>query len=188
LYDFVTIVTGNDYVWNQPVPYGSTEWWQTVGLSLLPVASGSSLRVIKHYFNVGQSVDDIASVSAKFFDDYTPGPKTAFSGVFDPNTGSYLVRPSGDTVLKNGVRPNGSVPRNLGHQAVNRELSSLYEIDPKGTVGFTLFYDAPGQLSISWNSASVNLSNHNDIIAPSAYQSLVVDVIEQTTGMSVRPR
>ncbi len=123
------------------------------------------------------------------FDDFAPSSQTAFSGVYDPATGKLLIRPSGDTVLASGEVPANIVSQYGGHATVNRELAQANaDVNSSQTVGFTLFYDAQNQLSVAWNSGSVNLRNHGGRAAPFQFRQDIMDAIGGSTGFNVRSR
>jgi len=56
--DVVTIATGYDYITNEPVPHFSEEWYYTVGMALLPVVSGATLRAVNKVTNVAFAMND----------------------------------------------------------------------------------------------------------------------------------
>ena len=109
-----------------------------------------------------------------FFKNFKEG--SGFSGVFDPKTSHFLTRPSGNTLLKDGTVPVDLVPQRGGHGIVNRQLAEQ-GIDPSGTVGFTVFYDNPGQLSVAWNSGSVNSRNWGNYAAPIEFRQSIMDAL-----------
>jgi hypothetical protein len=51
-----------------------------------------------------------------------------------------------------------------------------------------MFYDAPGELSIAWNSRSVNSVNWFDRAAPTEFRQQIMDAIQATTGFNVVSR
>ena len=120
-----------------------------------------------------------------FFKNFQEG--SGFSGVFDPETGHFIIRPSGDTLLKDGTVPTDLVSQYGGHGTVNSQLAEQ-GIDTSGTVGFTVFYDSPGQLSVAWNSGSVNGVNFNSYEAPVEYRQAIMDSLERSTGYNVVSR
>jgi RHS repeat-associated protein len=71
--DVVTIATGYDYISDEAVPYGSGEWWATAAVAVLPLASGSAVRVgkklIKGIDSVGQGGKVSRRVNAKIWSD-----------------------------------------------------------------------------------------------------------------------
>jgi RHS repeat-associated protein len=117
---------------------------------------------------------------------YRPG--SAFSGVYDPATETFLVRPSGDTVLADGSVPIGRVHRRGGHGVINNELARSAGADPSRTVGFTVFYESARKLSVEWRSGSVNFSNHRDPEAPAQFRQSIMDALRAATGFEVRSR
>jgi hypothetical protein len=61
-------------------------------------------------------------------------------------------------------------------------------VDPSKTVGFVVFYDAPGELSVAWNSGSVNFTNYLDNAAPIEFRQPIMDAIQDVTGFNVTSR
>lgn len=120
--------------------------------------------------------------------DYEPGPATGFSGVYDPTTGKFAIRPSGNTLLRTGEVPVDRVDRFGGHSQLNDELTRNYGVKPSGTVGFVVYYDAPGELSVTWRSGSVNRQNFYDPAAPVRFRQPLLDDLHAATGTNVRSR
>jgi hypothetical protein len=72
---------------------------------------------------------------------------------------------------------------------VNGQLAQqASDVDPSRTVGFTVFYEANNQLSVDWNSGSVNYLNHGTRAAPMQFRQPVIDAISNATGFNVRSR
>jgi hypothetical protein len=120
-----------------------------------------------------------------FFNNFQEG--SGFSGVYDPVTGHFIIHPSGDTLLNDGTVPVDLVSQYGGHAEINQQLANQ-GIDPSGTVGFTVFYDGPGQLSVSWNSGSVNSVNFGNRAAPIEYRQGIIDALHNSTGYTVISR
>ncbi len=182
--DVVTVLTAYDYIANEPVPYFSSQWYKTVALAALPFALGSALRMVNKVSDAVRVSDEIVFAS-RFFDDYTPGPNTGFSGVFDPATNSMLVRPSGNTLLSDGTVPLGRVGQAGGHGVLNRELAQAANVDSTNTLGFVLIYEVENTVSIRWNSGSVNIPNYDVRAVPAQYRQQIIDAIQQATGYQV---
>jgi hypothetical protein len=126
--------------------------------------------------------------NATILAEYGPGPTTVFSGVYSPETGQFLLRPSGNTRLATGAVPANLVDRAGGHGVVNRELGELANIDTGKTVGFVVYYETEGQLTVRWQSGSVNLRNYNDRLAPTQYRQPIIDALQESTGLQVTSR
>ena len=158
------------------------QWYDAVGLlPFIPATIGDNLGRF-----VGSLGDDITeTVSDIFFRNYNVG--SAFSGVFDPNTSHFIVRPSGSTLLQDGTVPTNLVRQRGGHGDINEQLAQ-HGIDPSKTVGFTVFYDGLRQLSVAWNSGSVNSLNHGSYAAPVEYRQAIMDALQQSTGYTVISR
>jgi RHS repeat-associated protein len=83
-----------------------------------------------------------------------PNKGTAFSGVYDIDTGDMLLRPSGNTTLANGLPAPGTVPPRRGHSQV---LTEMMEMNPNITgqnaKGFTVFYEEADKLFVEFISS-----------------------------------
>ena len=152
------------------------------------MGAGFTALQVPGVLNGTSFVDDAVVAAGKFFNDYNPSATTGFSGVFDPVTDNFLIRPSGDTLLKSGEIPIGRVNQFGGHGTLNNELSQTLGVDPSKTLGFSVFYDTPGQLSISWNSGSVNFQNYSVRAVPEQYRQQIIGAIQKATGLQVKPR
>ena len=60
--DFVTLAAGHDYIWGEDIPYGSAEWYITMGFAALPLASGSLTRAFR---KTGEPIREVVEMSAK---------------------------------------------------------------------------------------------------------------------------
>ena len=110
------------------------------------------------------------------------GTGNAFSGVFDPDSGHFEARPSGEGQL---------VQRNGGHQRLDiayfgRPPIDLRPVGARGhTVGFTALVQADGSLKVNFFSRSVNMWNHGDATAAAAHQALIISALRVATGRTV---
>jgi RHS repeat-associated protein len=118
----------------------------------------------------------------------TPNKGTAFSGVYDPETGQFLLRPSGNTRLANGTVPENVVAPRGGHFVVNRQLGELAGGNTQRTVGFTVFYETEGELVVEWLSRSVNGINYQSDYAPQEFRQPIMEAIQRSTGLRVISR
>ncbi|MCH7725022.1 MAG: hypothetical protein IH991_00875 [Planctomycetes bacterium] len=118
------------------------------------------------------------------------GSGSAFSGVFDPSSSKFLAYPSGSTRLASGGAPINVVPRRGGHGLVNNVLSDLTGATRTNNVGFTMFLDDAGDISVDFLSRSVNGRNpaFRGNVVPESMQPQILDAIRSTTGRNVRGR
>jgi hypothetical protein len=106
-------------------------------------------------------------------------PGSAFSGVYDPESGQLSSYPSvldptaGDAPV-NAVRMYG------GHGQINNAVFGGSD----STVGFTAFLDEDG-ISMGWRSRSVNVANFGQIEAPMEYRQPIMDILAELTGLPV---
>jgi hypothetical protein len=112
---------------------------------------------------------------------------SAFSGVYNPETGRFLAYPSEGTLLADGGVPANIVPRRGGHSIVNDVFSDLIGADPTSNVGFTLFREPDGTFSVEWLSRSVNGPNPSFVgnVVPESLRPQVISSIETATGRTV---
>ncbi|MFC4116586.1 polymorphic toxin-type HINT domain-containing protein [Nonomuraea zeae] len=108
-------------------------------------------------------------------------PGTAFSGVYDPTSGTF--RAQLNVPLRGPNTPPNAVNRTGGHG----EINFLHFRGSRDTVGFTLFKDEEG-LSVGWLSRSVNGRNHGDPMAPMEHRQGIMDLVSVTTGLPVKSR
>jgi YD repeat-containing protein len=126
-----------------------------------------------------------AEGNAAALNEFPPG--SAFSGVYNPESGRFLAYPSGRTLLADGSIPPNLVPRGGGHAIVNDVFSDLVGADPTSNLGFTLQRQEDGSFAISWLSRSVNGPNPSFVgpIVPEAMRPQVISAIENATGRTV---
>ncbi|SEG43205.1 hypothetical protein SAMN04489712_105184 [Thermomonospora echinospora] len=117
-------------------------------------------------------------------DDYAPG--SGFSGVYDPESGTFLARPSGGTVRRDGQR-TFTVPRRGGHGMLSEQLRRATKGDPKKHVGFTILIGKDGALRVEWFSRGVNGRNPSfrGSHVPEHLRESILDAIRETTGRVV---
>ena len=153
-------------------------------INLEPSRVGRS-EVTNSFTNLGEGISVKNAETLKNF-----GPDSAFSGVYNPHTKQFLAYPSGDTKLTSGAVPENLVGRRGGHAAVNAPFSQLTGVDPKSNVGFTMFVEKDGSLSVDWLSRSVNGPNpaFPGSVVPEAMRSDVMRTIESATGRTVRSK
>jgi RHS repeat-associated protein len=108
------------------------------------------------------------------FGDYNPQTRPAFSGVYNPESGNTVIRPSGNTRLANGQTPDGIVPRAGGHRVINETFFN----NSNKTVGYTVFYDKSNGVTIEWLSRSVNGANYGDPFVPLQFRSTIIAIFE----------
>ena len=105
-----------------------------------------------------------------------------FSGVYDPNTGAFLLFPSSDQA----VLPRSWVAQYGGHATLNQKLA---QVDPNvnsgQTVAFTAIYRGEAGLEVRWNSVSVNFQNWGDRAAPMQYRQPIMDALQTWSGLKV---
>ncbi len=152
--------------------------------SKLGIGKAAGSELAHSLSNLGDDV--LARNTTSLLDDFAPG--AGFSGVYDPTTGMFLIQPSGNTVLKTGAIPENLVAQRGGHAIVNARFAELAGVDASQTVGFTVFYDAAGELSVAWNSGSVNGLNYGSYAAPTRFRQLILDAIKEATGFHVSSR
>jgi hypothetical protein len=118
------------------------------------------------------------------------GPPSGFSGVYNPTTRQFLAHPSGETRLLSGAEPQNLVPRRGGHGAVNSQFSGMTGVEPTSNVGFTMFLEQDGSLSIDWLSRSVNGRNPSfpGNLVPESLRPQIIEDISKATGKTVRSR
>ena len=107
---------------------------------------------------------------------------TAFSGVYDPTTGTFRAHLSvADRVADS---PANSVNRAGGHG----EINFLYFGGSRSTVGFT-FFVGDSALSFNWLSRGVNGRNsgYTDDYVPQHYRREIMDLISGATGLPLDP-
>ena len=75
-----------------------------------------------------------------------------------------------------------------GHGTLNDQLAQVEGVDPSKTVGFVVYYDAPGELSVTWRSGSVNRTNFGVPEAPMEFRQPIIDAIQTATGANVGSR
>lgn len=118
------------------------------------------------------------------------GSGAAFSGVYNPQSGKFLAYASGETRLATGGVPGNLVPRRGGHAAVNRQFSEILGVSRGDNVGFTMFLDDAGDISVDWLSRSVNGMNRSfdGVVVPQSMRQSILDSISTSTGRGVRSR
>ncbi len=166
------------------------QWAQAgtiAGMAILPGSAralrGAGGEIVE---GVARNSDEIAGGFGDiFFKNFEEG--SGFSGVFDPKTGHFIIRPSGNTLLKDGTIPDGLVDQYGGHGTINQLLANQ-GVDSSGTVGYTVFYEGPEQLSVSWNSFSVNHANFGNRAAPMEFRQTIMDALRNSTGYNVTSR
>ena len=101
-----------------------------------------------------------------------------------------MAYPSGGTRLLTGAQPVNLVPRTGGHSAVNAQFSQLTGAHPTSNVGFTMFIERDGSISVHWLSRSVNGPNPSfpGVLVPQSYRPQIMQTIQQATGRPVRSR
>ena len=115
---------------------------------------------------------------------YVPG--SGFSGVYNPATGQWVAKASGDASLVSG-QPIRTVPRRGGHAPAEANLMARIGItDTSGNVGFVLLREEGNILRIRWNSGQINLRNFGNSAAPLEYRAAIRESIQRETGWEVR--
>ena len=105
-----------------------------------------------------------------------------FSGVYDPDTGTFLLYPSSDALTLS----EGWVSQYGGHATVNQKLTQLNPtVRPNRTVAFTAINKGSGELEVRWNSYSVNRQNWGERAAPTIFRQPIVDALRSWTGLKV---
>lgn len=117
------------------------------------------------------------------FNNYEPG--SGFSGVYDPETGQFIIRPSGNTPAMPGGEGPTWVEQFGGHGTLNESLAELAGTNPNKTAGFVLIYEGEGRVTIRWNSGSVNVTNFGQRAVPAELRPAIINAIESQTGLSV---
>jgi hypothetical protein len=108
-------------------------------------------------------------------------PGDAFSGVYDPATGTFSSYPSVADPAAPGAPPN-AVTIIGGHGDINDGVFPT----SRRTVAFTAFVESDGSISVGWRSSSVNDWNHGTRDAPAQYRDAIMQAIADATGRSVR--
>ena len=138
--------------------------------------------------------DDFVSHNSSVMGDFSPTPNptrsnhTIFSGVYDPETKTFITKPSGNTKLANGDVPEDLVPPRGGHGRVQRVLSQVNPgTDTSKTIGYTIYYKTSGELDVAFFSRGVNFRNYRNLrgLAPENLQQEFVKILEETTGLKV---
>ncbi len=110
--------------------------------------------------------------------------QAGFSGAYDPESGKFLARPSGDTLLKSGDVPSGRVDRYGGHGDVLNDLLQLVTgMHDDKALGFVLLYDNESQMSVRWNSGTINIINYRDRAVPGEFRPLILQALKDATGL-----
>jgi hypothetical protein len=110
-------------------------------------------------------------------------PGDAFSGVYDPTTGTFSSYPSVADPAAPGAPPN-AVSMERGHGDINDGVFAT----SRGTVAFTAFVESDGSISVGWRSSSVNNWNHRTREAPTQYRVPIMRALADATGRSVRSK
>jgi uncharacterized delta-60 repeat protein/RHS repeat-associated protein len=154
-----------------------------LGLSQAPAVGAS--EGTNAITNLGEG---ISAKNASTLSDFGPG--SVFSGVYNPDTGQFLAYPSGESALANGEAPINLVPRAGGHGIVNAQFSNLTGVAPTTNLGYTLFLEEDGSITVSWRSGSVNGVNpsfQGDLV-PVSLRPQIMETISKATGRVVRSR
>lgn len=109
-------------------------------------------------------------------------PGTAFSGVYDSESGTFRAHLSVDDDLPNP--PANAVRMHGGHGQINFEHFG----GSRTTTGFTMFLEDDSGISVNWLSRGVNGRNFGDPMAPFDQRQGIMDAIADATGWSVRSR
>ena len=105
-----------------------------------------------------------------------------FSGVYDPDTGTFLLYPSSDALTS----PDGWVSQYGGHASVNQKLTQLNPtVSPNRTVAFTAINKGSGEIEVRWNSYSVNRQNWGERASPTIFRQPIIDALRSWTGLRV---
>ena len=153
-----------------------------VSVGLNPILVHNCTEEVTPLSNVAENVRARGIASLEEFD---PGPTQAFSGVFDPASGTFLMRPSEGTVLRNGKRPGVFVRRNGDHVQAQNALETFVYVDRSKSVGFTAFLTNSDEISVAWYSIGVNRKFENGDFAPESVRQAVMDAIRTTTKKQV---
>ena len=84
-----------------------------------------------------------------------------FSGVYDVDSGKFLLYPIGETVLRSGLKPNNLVDRAGGRRAVDRALTDVLGNSSNNRIGFFVEVDSQGNLATRFTSGTINYANPN---------------------------
>jgi hypothetical protein len=145
-------------------------------------AALASSELTNSFSNLGEGFSQDNAAALQEF-----GPGSAFSGIYSPETGRFLAYPSEGTLLADGTVPENLVPRRGGHMLVNAAFSDLVGMDPTSNVGFTLFREQDGTISIEWLSRSVNGRNpsFDGVVVPESLRPQIIEAIKTATGLNV---
>jgi hypothetical protein len=156
-----------------------------VSRASLPPVRGAGSETAHSLNNLGESaISGTASTIARF------PTGSAFSGVYNPQTGRFLAYPSGETRLTSGEIPDNLVLRRGGHLNVNGRLGQMTGVDSRHNLGFTVFLEQDGSLSVDWLSRGVNGPNPSfpGNHVPQSRQADVIEALQRATGRRVVSR
>jgi hypothetical protein len=149
------------------------------------VGRGARSETAHSLNNLGESA---ISGSASTLGRFPSG--SAFSGVYNPQTGKFLAYPSGGTRTTSGEIPENLVQRRGGHLNVNGRLGQMTGVDSRHNLGFTVHVEPDGSLSVSWLSRGINGPNPSfpGNHVPQSRQSEIIEALERATGRRVISR
>ncbi len=115
-----------------------------------------------------------AATNQESIDAVSPGD--GFTGIFDPATGRFEARLSGDA-------EGAILPRRGGHRVLNIGMFN----DSSSTVGFTAIVQDDGSLNVTWLSRGVTGRNFpgSNGIASLEQQQKILDALRAATGRAV---
>ena len=142
---------------------------------ICPAAEASAGTVVES--GTANAITTLGSAGAATLEEV--GSESAFSGVYNPESGELLAYPSGNTRLLSGEVPSNLVPRRGGHAVVNAEFSRLTGVAPTANVGFTVFVEEDASLSVDWLSRSVNGPNpsFSGVTVPESMRPDIIEIL-----------
>jgi hypothetical protein len=136
---------------------------------------------------LGNLGDEYVAHNQRILEDYEPGPRSGFSGVYDPKSGAVLMRPTDGTRNRAGEIPSDAVSSGGGHALIARELRRIAKARTNGVVGFVAINKEPGQVSFKWNSVSVNVANFGDRPAPERFREPIRQAVADALKLEPQP-
>ena len=112
---------------------------------------------------------------------------TGFSGVYNQETGNYLLRPSSNSRTPQQIK-EGWVGRTGGHIDVQSELYSLgLATDYDKDIGFAVVYEDNHTLVVTFRSGGINVRLLGDYYPPQEIQDEITQIIRlDVPGMVIK--
>ena len=132
-----------------------------------PSMSWVQQRIVSSEYSVARNADALRRFG-----------RTGFSGVYDPDTGRFVAKVSGEGQL---------VARNGGHVYIN--VNDFNNSDR--TLGFAIvkksswlgeLFTRKRVLEIRWSSRGVNLENHGSIEVPQRFRDEIIEAVRRASG------